>query len=259
MRSGKRESERETFHDKVYRVMAATSLALFALLSCSLVAISNGCTGKRDCSLSDHVCCNNECVYGSSCIGRYCTFNFDCSSHESCCNNKCKSGSDCIAFSCSIDSDCGNRETCCFGKCQHSYEDCYDSTVVIMGSIFGSLLLIFLISMCIIVVRRRRRRIHRGRVIVGRRITPTITTTRCATQSNPSYRGQVPPSYQQIYPYYPPPQYGQPQTINPPPYNPGTVEASEQPPPYTAESQGGSRGVIAPKRSYGTIPSAPHL
>ena len=237
--------------------MAATSLALLALISCSLVATSNGwCTSKRDCG-SSYVCCNNQCVHSSSCVGQSCTFQSDCSSYESCCNNQCKTGFDCIGFSCSIDSDCGNWETCCFGKCQHSYDDCCDSTVVIMGSIFGSLLLIFLITMCIIVVRRRRRRLPRGRVIVERRITPTITTTRCATQSNPPYMGHVPPSYQQVYPYYLPPQYGQPQTINPPPYNPGTMAASEQPPPYTAESQGGSGGVHAPKRSYGTIPFAP--
>ena len=239
--------------------MAGTSLALFALLSCSLGATSNGwCTDKSDCSLNN-VCCNNECVYGSNCIGRYCTLDSECSSFESCCSNQCQSGSDCLGFSCSIDSDCGSWESCCFGKCQHSYEDCYDSTVVIIGSIFGSLLLIFLISMCFIIARRRQRRIHRGGrlIVAGRRVTATTTITRCATQCNPPYRGQVPPSYQQVYPYYPPPQYGQPQTINPPPYSSGTIASSEQPPPYPAASQEGSGGVHAPKRSYGTIPSAP--
>ena len=237
--------------------MAATSLALLVLLSCSLGATSNGwCTGNNACSLSN-VCCNNECVYGSNCIGRYCTLDSDCSSYESCCNNQCKSGFDCLGFSCSIDSDCGSWESCCFGKCQHSYEDCYDSTVVIMSSIFGSLLLIFLISMCFIIARRCRRRIHRGRVIVGRRVTPTTTITRCSTQSNPPFTGQVPPSYQQVYPYYPPTQYGQPQTFNPPPYSPGTMAGGDQPPPYSTASQERSGGVTAPKRSYGTIPSAP--
>lgn len=80
--------------------MAATYLALFALLSCLLGATSDGwCTG---CGFSK-VCCNNECVYGSNCIGRYCILDSHCTSYESCCNNQCKSGSDCLGFSCSID------------------------------------------------------------------------------------------------------------------------------------------------------------
>ena len=238
--------------------MAATSSALFALVFCSLGSTSSAwCTGNSDCTSLNNVCCNNECVYGSNCIGKYCTLDSHCSSHESCCNNQCKSGYDCLGFSCSIDSDCGNWESCCFGKCQQSYEDCYDSTAVIISSIFGSLLLIFLVTMCIIIARRRRGRIRRGRVIIGRRVAPTTTITRCTTQSIPPYTGRLPPSYQQVYPYYPPPQDGQPQTFNPPPYSAGTMAAAEQPPPYPTPSEEGSGGANAPKRSYGTIPSAP--
>ena len=113
--------------------------------------------------------------------------------------------------------------------------------------------------MCLFIARRRRRRIHRGRVIIERRVAPTTTITRCAAQSIPPYTGQLPPSYQQAYPYYPPPEYGQPQTFNPPPYTAGVMAASEQPPPYPTPSEEESGGVNTPKRSYGTIPSAPDV
>ncbi|KAL9971886.1 hypothetical protein ACROYT_G018107 [Oculina patagonica] len=98
-----------------------------------------------------------------------------------------------------------------------------------------------------------------GRVIDGQRTTTTTVTTTGNVHSNPPYLGQVPPSYQQSYPYHPQVQYEQPQqTTNiPPPHNPGTMAAGEQPPPYPAEPQGVSGGVYAPKTSYDAAPSAP--
>ena len=242
---------------RYFRAMAARSFILFVLMTHSFAAVSNAwCTGDSDCgSDQGKVCCNNECVYGSDCVGQSCTFNSDCSSGESCCSSICKYGDDCVGYSCSFDSDCKRYHHCCYGYCSDS--DCTDPTAVILGSIFGSLVVIFLISMCIFFACRRRRTAHYGTVIVGQRVTATTTTTRSATQSNPLYPGQVPPSYQQGYPYYPPPQYEQHQTNVPPPYNAGNATASEQPPPYTGGPQGTSGGVYAPKPSYGAVPSAP--
>ena len=101
--------------------------------------------------------------------------------------------------------------------------------------------------MCIFYARRRRRTIQ-GRVILGQTVTATTatTTTRYATQG-------IPP-YQQGQPYYPLPQSEQHQTANPPPYSPGTMVVSEQPPPYPTEHQG---EYYVPKTSYSAIQSAP--
>ncbi|KAL9972170.1 hypothetical protein ACROYT_G018426 [Oculina patagonica] len=189
---------------------------------------------------------------GSTCVGQYCSSDSDCSSGESCCNGECKYSSDCFGYSCSSNSDCGSWESCCNGKCQYSSDDCIDSTAaVIAGAVIGSLVFICAISMCIFFVHRRQRTIRYGRVIEGQRVTATTVTTAGANvQSNPPHPGQViPPSYS--YPYYPPLQFEHQQhTINPPPYNPGTMAASEQPPPYTEVPQGGSGGVDAPKTSF---------
>ncbi|KAJ7388832.1 hypothetical protein OS493_035390 [Desmophyllum pertusum] len=177
----------------------ATSLLLFSLIASSLVDVSDGCSLTSDCESAGELCCNNDCFYGSSCVGQSqqsCTSNTECDSGESCCYYQCKYGSDCIGYSCSIDSDCGNpyRVSCCFGTCQNIDDSCYDSddsTAVIVGSMFGAVLVMFLIAMCIFAYRRRRRA-HRGRVIVGGRVTgTTTTTTRNATQTNPLYRDRL--------------------------------------------------------------------
>ena len=238
----------------------ATSLLLFSLIASSLVDVSDGCSLTSDCESAGELCCNNDCFYGSSCVGQSqqsCTSNTECDSGESCCYYQCKYGSDCIGYSCSIDSDCGNpyRVSCCFGTCQNIDDSCYDSddsTAVIVGSMFGAVLVMFLIAMCIFAYRRRRRA-HRGRVIVGGRVTgTTTTTTRNATQTNPLYPGQAPQSYQQGYPYHPPPQYEQQQTGIPPPYSP--TGRATPPPPYTRAPQGRSGGVYTPTPSYGAVP-----
>lgn len=281
--------------DKERLDMAAVSLvipfryvALFVLITFSFFAVNDGYCQPwtADCE-SNQVCCNHVCVSGSSCVGRscssdsqcstgerccgsrctsdsscaghFCTSFSDCSRYEGCCNNVCKVDSGCIGYSCSTTSDCGASETCCYGTCQYTYDDCYDSTAVIIGSVVGGVVFISVISLFIFLVCRRRRTRHYGRMIEGQRTTATTLSTTGAIQSNPPHQGQVPPSHQQGYPYYPPLQYEQPQqaTNIPPPYNPGTMPASEQPPPYPGEPQGGSGGVYDPKPFYGPMPSAP--
>ena len=235
---------------------------VFVIIACSLVASSNGtwCSSYQTCA-TGHVCCNSVCVYGTNCLGQYCTFDSDCSSGERCCNSNCHYGSDCIGASCSTDTDCGSFEYCCDGSCSYNSDCYYDPTGVILGSLFGAVIFICLVSLCIFYAcRRRQTTVRPGRVIVGQRVT-TVTTTRTVPQSHPPYPGQMPPSYQQSYPYQPLPQYEQHQAAAPPPYNPGTTRGSEQPPPYSATTQGNSGGVYAPQTSYGAVqtPSAPHV
>ena len=247
---------------EVLRVMAVA--LKFALIASSLVAVSNGyCTQySDDCSIN-YVCCNNECVFGSDCLGQACSSDSDCAVVESCCSSYCRS--DCAGYSCSMDSDCGSFGSCCDGTCSSGYDDCYsdddddNTTVVVLGSIFGTIFFSCMISMCAYACRRRRI-VRPGRVIVGQRVTTTtITTTRRVPQANPPYPRQMPPSYQQGYPYHPPPQYEPHQAAAPPPYYPGTTRGSEQPPPYSATTQGKSVGVYAPQTTYGAVqtPSAP--
>lgn len=81
--------------------------ALFALICFSfIIAVTDGCTYDFDCDIEmNQVCCNSECVYGSSCIGRYCTSDANCSIDKSCCKSECTSD-DCLGSSCSNDTDC---------------------------------------------------------------------------------------------------------------------------------------------------------
>ncbi|KAL9971888.1 hypothetical protein ACROYT_G018109 [Oculina patagonica] len=109
---------------------------------------------------------------------------------------------------------------------------------LIAGLVIGSIAFIIMISLCIsCACCRRQRALRHGRVIEG------ITI-----QSNqPSAR------VIQSYPHYPPAQYEQHQrTTNPPPYNPETMAASEQPPPSYTEATQGVSGRVA-------VPSAPPL
>ena len=234
---------------------------LAALIALWLVAVSDGCNYKSECEVNQ-VCCSYNCIYASSCVGQGCSSDSECSSEESCCSHLCVSGSDCVGRYCSSRSDCSSYEICCNGICQYSSDDCYDAAAVIAGAVIGSLVFICMISMCIFYARRRRRTLHHGRVIVEQRVTATTVTTTGAMQGNPPHLGQFPPSnsYQQGNPYYPPPQYEHQQhTSYPPPYNPGTAAASEQPPPYTAAPQATSRGLCAPKPSYGAVQSGPNI
>lgn len=236
--------------------MVKSSFAFFVYVLHLFVAVSHsGCLYQSDCR-SNYVCCSHQCIYGSSCVGRNCASQSDCTSEEVCCDSDCKYGSDCNGSPCNADSDCGQFNlNCCDGTCQ--YNDCNDAAVF-FGSIFGSLVVLFMFLMCISFAFRRRRALDRGRIIVGQRVT-TTTTVRSAMQSSSTYPEQNPPTYQQGYPNYPPPQYEQHQTNRPPPYNLGPSTASEQPPPYTEGPQGGAGRIYTPKPSYGAVASAPPM
>ncbi|KAJ7388834.1 hypothetical protein OS493_035392 [Desmophyllum pertusum] len=239
----------------VVSVIPVKYVALFFLIAFSLVAVSDGsCTDSSDCG-STQLCCNKDCVYGSSCLGHDCTFDTECSSGESCCSEKCIKGPNCVGYSCSSESDCDgtgahqNKVVCCDGTCT-KHDDCYGgTTATIVGPIVGFVFICMV--WCICYACRSRRRGYgeiESRIITEHReiATTTTTTTRCATQSNPLYPGQVLPSYQQGYPHFP-------LTAISPPHNPGTMAATQQPPPDTAATQGGSGGVYAPKPSYGAV------
>ncbi|XP_078371298.1 uncharacterized protein LOC144654935 [Oculina patagonica] len=204
------------------------------------------CSSEWDCSTGE-TCCNNVCVNGTNCLGQYCSSSSDCSSGEDCCSMKCKSGYGCIGQSCSTNSDCGSTggvyEYCCGGEC--GYHDCsFDVAVwIILGSIFGTLFLIIMISLCVFFAYRRRRPAY-GRIIEGQRVVSATTVT----QSNPPYFGEFPPSYQQGYAYYPPPQY-----VQYPPYNAGSTKSSEPPPPYSGAPEGRSGGVSTTQNNYGAV------
>ncbi|KAJ7388837.1 hypothetical protein OS493_035395 [Desmophyllum pertusum] len=197
------------------------------------------CSSIFDCTNGES-CCHNDCVNGSDCLGEFCTTDSDCSFDEGCCSLKCKQGYGCVGLSCSTDFDCGSFESCCAGTC--SFSDCTDFVVwPVLGSLFGSLFLIFAITLCVYYGRRRRPAYGRG--IGGQRILTGTTT-------NPPYLGQYPPSYQQGYPYYPPPQY-----VQYPPHNAGTTKSSEPPPPYSGAPEGNPGGVYAPQNTYGAVPN----
>lgn len=195
-----------------------------------------------------------------SCVSGYmdCSSENDCNYGYSCCGGQCVVSTNCKGYSCSDDSDCSYLDTCCDGTCSDSDESCFTTDYgAVVGIIIGSAIFVCLLSLCCYYCARYRpRQRYRGRLIVERRVTTTTVATRCATQSNTpyQYQGQVPPPYQQSYPYNPPPQY-----VQYPPYNAGS--ANEPPPPYSIAPEGRPGGVYTPQSNYGALstPSAPHL
>ena len=248
-------------------VFCVKNVALLVLFAPSLFKVSEGwCNDCED----DQVCCNSVCIYASSCLGVSCTTGSytDCSFGGSCCNNVCVNGSNCLGQTCSYSAECGVAETCCSGKCTSGYDcsgqpcwtnddcgsiniyccegtcgfyDCNpDNTLwVVVGLIFGSVLVIIGISIFVRCIYRRGLRPAYGSVVVGQRVVPATSAP---------YLGQSPPSYQQGYPYYPPPQYEQY-----PAYNEGTTKSSEPPPPYSTAPEGRSEGVSATQNNYGAV------
>lgn len=240
---------------------------MLLLFASSLFKVSEGwCNDCED----DQVCCNFVCIYGSSCLGLSCTTGMDCSFGESCCNNVCVNGSNCLGQTCSYSAECGVGETCCNGKCTPGYDcigqpcwtdadcgstsneyyccggtcgynDCNaDNTLwVVLGLICGSVLIVIVISIFVRCICHRGLRPAYGSVIVGQRVVPATSAP---------YLGQSPPSYQQGYPCYPPPQYEQY-----PAYNEGTTKSSEPPPPYRTAPEGISGGVPATRNYYGAV------
>ena len=113
---------------------------------------------------------------------------------------------------------------------------------VVLGLIFGSVLIAIAISIFVRCICRRRRRGVRpadGSDIVGQRVIPATSAP---------YLCQSPPSYQQGYPNHPPPQYEQYHA-----YNEGTTISSEPPPHYSAAPEGRSGGVSATLNNYGAV------
>ena len=114
---------------------------VFVLISFSLADVSSAWCNRyylSDCN-TGQVCCNNQCVYGSDCIGQSCSTSGDCNVGESCCNSLCKDGSCYIGESCSTSGDCSVGVSCCDGTCQDGYDCDYDPTdptAVIVGITF---------------------------------------------------------------------------------------------------------------------------
>ena len=115
-------------------IFCEKSKAFFALLAFSFISVSNACLTVADC-YSDQVCCDGDCVDGTSCAGSFCSDDSECSkiAIESCCNSKCVSGSSCLGQQCTIDSDCSVGLVCCgdykcrkscFGKYCNFNSDC---------------------------------------------------------------------------------------------------------------------------------------
>lgn len=190
-----------------------------------------------DCFLGES-CCNNVCVNGSDCLGQSCSYSAECGMGETCCNSKCTSGYDCDGQPCWTDADCGTYEYCCGGTC--GYNDCNtDNTIlVILGLIGGSVVLVIAISILVRCIYRRGLRPAYGSVIEGQRVVAA---------TNAPDLDQFPPSYQQGYPYYPPPQYEQYPTDD------ERTKLSEAPPPYSAAPETRSGGVSATRNNYGAV------
>ena len=246
-------------------------VVLLVLFGSSLFRVSAEWCGDSDDCGEDRVCCNNICLYGSSCLGHHCTRTTgsytDCAAGESCCNNVCVNGPDCVGQTCGYSAECGVGETCCNDKCTSGYDcegqpcltnadcgtfenccggtcgydDCSaDNTIwVVLGSTFASVFIIIALSILVRCIYRRDQRAAYGRVIEGQRVVPETST---------SYLGQSPPSYQQGFPYYPPPRYEQHL-----PNNQAATKSSEPPPPYSAVPEGRSGGVSATPNNYGAV------
>ena len=97
--------------DMAIVVISVKCMALFVLIACSLVAVSDGCTSDAGCDqFFDEVCCNNECVQGTR---DCCSSNLDCFAGESCHNHKCLDDGD--------DGDPGNTLVIVFGVLGESF------------------------------------------------------------------------------------------------------------------------------------------
>ena len=122
----------------------------------------HSCVTSSDCSWGE-TCCSSQCAAESGCVGRRCTHDYDCDVGEKCCLDVCTDTEKC---SCDHDSECPIGENCCHGSCSEkrncSVNRHKNATLVIIGSVLGSLVLISLISIVIyLIYRRRHRNIHR--------------------------------------------------------------------------------------------------
>ena len=114
------------------------------------------CVTSSDCSWGE-TCCSSQCAAESGCVGRSCTYDYDCDVGEKCCLDVCTDAETC---NCKHDSECPIGEICCDGSCSEK-SDCSansssNPTLVIVGSVLGSLVLITLILIVIYLIYRRR-------------------------------------------------------------------------------------------------------
>lgn len=181
----------------VAAIMLDKHVIMFMLIVFSLVAVSDG----RDvcnppCKMGSVCCYINFCAV-TSCQGRYCRTTSDCSWGETCCSHKCARGSGCVGRGCTKDNQCDVGESCCKDvciddlkcNCKHDYdcpigEICCDDgycsknhgncststgpamstkelTLIIVGTVLGTLLLIGLILGFICFMYRRSRKVPR--------------------------------------------------------------------------------------------------
>lgn len=227
--------------------MASFQVLLLVLVAvaCSLFAVSIGwCTQSNlsSCSFEIQICCNNECVFGSGCLGGFCSMDSDCAVSESCCESRCRS--DCFGYLYFTESDRGSKSS--------GYDSSDTTPIVTYATIAGVVIIACLFFACLYCyVYRQRQVLRRGQRV----LTSNVTTARNASEGTPPYPGQEPPSYQHSHPGYPPPQYGQHQSASPPPYSFGAAVASDHPPSYAysvgIETESG--GVNYPKGTYGAV------
>lgn len=200
-----------------------------ALLSSSLVEVSNGqCEDAYGCSF-DEVCCRGICISGSSCKGQFCEFYEDCSSDKLiCCNSVCVKRSNCLGEHCLDNSDCSVGEKCCKKKCvagDHCTKKgskCNYICVILLSSLLPSSFILILIFCCPC-RKNQTSAVHSGDS--GRQQESSPCDSCCPVLNIWHLVVQV--------------------------ENPDTKEGSAPPPPDHAESQGESGGVYTPQASYG--------
>ena len=92
------------------------------ILTCGSSLVVQGCVTAADCNVGQ-VCCDDDCVDGSSCVGHVCFFDSNCAWGESCCGAPgiCVLGSNCLGQACTPDGTggkiCSGGESCCSRKC----------------------------------------------------------------------------------------------------------------------------------------------
>lgn len=96
--------------------LSANHVVLLIVVVSSLIAVSESWPWCGECD-ENQVCCNGECIVGSSCLGHHCEFNEECSSGEKCCNFSCTKESFSLGCGCDSDRNCSIGESCCSFKC----------------------------------------------------------------------------------------------------------------------------------------------
>ena len=145
--------------------MASYQVLLLVLVAvaCSLFAVSIGwCTQSNlsSCSFEIQVCCNNECVFGSGCLGGFCSMDSDCAVSESCCESRCRS--DCLGYLYFTESDRGSKSS--------SYDSSDTTPIVTYAAIAGVVIIACLFFACLYCYVYRQRQVLRR----GQRVKPAM-------------------------------------------------------------------------------------